>query len=106
MIEFLKTADGRKAAAFIVMFGGSIVMTVYAVAVLIMVRAHVLQVFWLGIAAHVQLFALLAGFIGFNIRRTISAGKDGVTYDDREGQPVITTTTTTALAPAPIEESV
>jgi len=32
----------------------------------------------------VQLFALLAGFIGFNIRRKISAGKDGIDYDDRE----------------------
>ncbi|MES2783008.1 MAG: hypothetical protein V4657_09445 [Pseudomonadota bacterium] len=101
MIGFLRDPEGRKAAAFIIMFGGAIVMTGYAVAVLIMVRANLLHTFWLGIAAHVQLFALLAGFIGFNIRRTIKAGRDGVEYDDREGQPVVTTTTTTAVA-APV----
>ena len=60
-------------------------MTIYAASVLIMVRSNLLHTFWLGIAAHVQLFALLAGFIGFNIRRKISAGKDGLDYDDREG---------------------
>ncbi len=104
MIEYLKTSEGRKAAAFIIMFGGAVIMTAYTVFVLILVRAHVLQVFWLGIAAHVQLFAIIAGFIGFNIRRTIKAGRDGVEYDDREGQPVVTTTTTTAVAPAILPE--
>jgi hypothetical protein len=80
----LKSTEGRKAAAFVVMFGGAVVMTAYAVAVLVMVRNDLLHTFWLGIAAHVQLFALLAGFIGFNIRRTIKAGRDGLEYDDRE----------------------
>lgn len=95
----LRNPETRKAAAFVVMFGGSITMTVYAVAVLVMVRSNLLHTFWLGIAAHVQLFALLAGFIGFNIRRKISAGRDGVDYDDREHIPVVTTTTTTAVSP-------
>jgi hypothetical protein len=99
MMTFLRDTEGRKAAAFVVMFGGAVIMTTYTVVVLILVRAHILQVFWLGIAAHVQLFAIIAGFIGFNIRRTIKAGRDGVEYDDREGQPVVTTTTTTAVAP-------
>lgn len=84
----LRKPDDRKAAAFVVMFGGSVVMTAYAGAVLIMVRSNLLHTFWLGIAAHVQLFALLAGFIGFNIRRKISAGKDGIDYDDREGAAI------------------
>ena len=97
MINPLRDPESRKAWAFVIMFGGCVVMTAYAVAVLVMVRTELLHVFWLGIAAHVQLFALLAGFIGFNIRRSMKAGRDGVEYDDREGAPIVTTTTTTAV---------
>jgi uncharacterized membrane protein YjfL (UPF0719 family) len=64
------------------MFGGALVFTTYAGVALWLVASVPQYVFWLGVAAHVQLLTIMTGFIALIVRRRISVGKEGVTIDD------------------------
>ncbi|WP_396190599.1 hypothetical protein [Flavobacterium sp.] len=72
----------RKNIALWMMFGGSLVFTAYAIAGLIMVSSNPGFVFWLAMAAHVQIFSIMCGYIAQLVKRRISAGKDGVSITD------------------------
>lgn len=77
------TSDaGRKGLAFLFTFGGAVTMTLYAIAALYMVRASAGLVFWLGIAAHVQILAGMGVFYAAFVKRRIKAGRDGVEISD------------------------
>ena len=60
-----KTTDGK-----VPRFGANLV--------LVSTQAH--YVFWLAMAAHVQLFSIMAGYIAQLVKRRISAGKDGISF--------------------------
>lgn len=64
------------------MFGGAVVFTLYAIAGLWLVQGTPSYVFWLAMAAHAQLFSIMAGYIAQLVKRRISAGKDGVSITD------------------------
>lgn len=72
----------RKNLSLWMMFGGAIVFTLYAIAVLVMVKTSLEYVFWLGVIAHIQIFSIMAGFIAQLVKRRISAGKSGISITD------------------------
>lgn len=74
----------RKNFSMWMMFGGAVIFTIYASVVLYLVREDPHLVFWLGIAAHAQVFSLLAGFVAQLVKRRISAGKDGLSIQDED----------------------
>lgn len=76
------TYEGRRAMAFFSLLGGCVTMTLYAIAALTLVRLHAHYVFWLGIAAHVQVLVGLTLFGALFVRRTVEAGRDGVKIKD------------------------
>jgi hypothetical protein len=80
----IMTPNGRRAWAFVVMFGAALVFTAFVAWGLWHLRDQVDETFWLAIAAHVQLFMVLGGFTWVLGRRMLaSATRDGVTIDDR-----------------------
>lgn len=68
----------------IAVWAGCVVMTAFAAVAVYSVYGNVRYSFWLGIAAHVQIFVGLASFSALYIKRTIKAGKDGVEISDKE----------------------
>jgi len=64
------------------MFGGAVVFTIFAAVGLWLVSANAQFVFWLALAAHVQLITIMTGFIAQLVKRRISAGKEGITISD------------------------
>ena len=83
----LLSPDGRRAGAFLVVLGAAIVMTLYAAAVLYMVRGDVAKAFWLGMAAHAHIMVALTAFAALWVKRSIKAGKDGIEIsDETEGR--------------------
>lgn len=72
----------RKNLSLWMMFGGALVFTAYAVAGLILVKSIPHFVFWLAIAAHLQIFSIMCGYIAQLVKRRISAGKDGISIAD------------------------
>lgn len=75
----------RKNISLWMMFGGGIVFTLYAIAGLVLLTGQPHFVFWLAIAAHVQIFSIIAGFIGQLIKRKIFVGKEGLGITDAGG---------------------
>jgi hypothetical protein len=65
----LMDADGRRAWAFFAMLLGCGIMTGFAALALLLVRRDAAYTFWLGIAAHVQIFVALSGFTAMFIKR-------------------------------------
>lgn len=78
------TPDGRRAWAFLALLGGCAIMTVFAAVGVYIVRKDVGLSFWLAIAAHVQIMLGLTGFTALFVKRSISAGKDGVKIEDKD----------------------
>jgi hypothetical protein len=76
--------DGRRAWAFLSMLLGCGIMTAFAAAALLLVREDSSYVFWLGIAAHVQVLVALTGFTAMFIKRDISVSKDGASIKDKD----------------------
>lgn len=86
------------------MFGGGIVFTLYAIAGLVLLAGQPHFVFWLAIAAHVQIFSIMAGFIGQLIKRRVFVGKQGLGITDAGGDlenpsPVESAATTASTSP-------
>lgn len=77
------TPDGRRAWAFLAILGGCVIMTLFAAFGVYVVRKDAGLSFWLAIAAHVQIMLGLTGFTALFVKRSISAGKDGVKIEDR-----------------------
>lgn len=72
----------RKNLSLWMMFGGSIVFTIFAAIGLWLVSASLQYVFWLAVIAHVQLALIMTGFIAQLVKRRITAGKEGITISD------------------------
>ena len=88
----LLSPDGRRAAAFLAVLGGCIVMTLYAVAVLCLVRGEAKLAFWLGMAAHLHVLLGLTAFAALWVKRSIKASRDGIEITDdaiKDGDTVI-----------------
>jgi hypothetical protein len=80
--ESMLSADGRRAWAFLALLGASGVFTAFAAVALFLLRGSAFYVFWLGIAAHVQLFVCLTGFMAMFVKRDL-------TVDTKYGKVVI-----------------
>lgn len=95
----IDSVTGRKAWAFVVLFGAAIVFTAMIVWALWFLRAVPGFTFWLALAAHVQLAIVMTAFSWTLGRRAkIAVSRSGAEIDDRES---VTTTTTKTVPPAP-----
>lgn len=82
MISMLWTPSGRRAAAFMALLGGSIVMTIFAAVGVWLVSGNATYTFYLALAAHAQIMLALTGFTALFVKRSIKAGKDGIEITD------------------------
>lgn len=81
----LFTPDGRRAAAFAALLGGSVVMTIFAAIGVYLVAGNAAYSFYLALAAHAQIMLGLTGFTALFVKRSIKAGKDGIEITDTGG---------------------
>ncbi|MFN3351934.1 hypothetical protein [Pseudorhodoplanes sp.] len=86
MFPPITTHDGRRALAFLGVMGGCVVFTLFAAVSLWLLRDHPGFVFWLALAAHVQILVGMTA-LGWQMGRRLSAsaGRDGVSISDRDG---------------------
>ncbi len=82
MFSLLWTPNGRRAAAFCALLGGSAVMTVFAAVGVWLVAGNATYSFYLALAAHVQVLLGLTAFTALFVKRSIKAGKDGIEITD------------------------
>lgn len=82
MISMLWTPSGRRAAAFMALLGGSIVMTIFAGVGVYLARGNASHTFYLALAAHAQIMLGLTAFTALFVKRSIKAGKDGIEITD------------------------
>lgn len=75
--------DGRKAWTFLALVGGAMVFTVFAAVGVYLVRKFAGYSFYLALAAHAQVALVLLSLGALLVKRTISAGRDGLTYSDQ-----------------------
>ncbi len=80
----IDTHDGRRAFAFLAIFGGCLTFTVFAAVGVWLVRNHPGLSFWLALAAHAQVFLGMSA-LGWAMGRRMAgkATRDGVEFDDR-----------------------
>jgi hypothetical protein len=84
----IDSVSGRKAWAFVVLFGAAIVFTAMIVWALWFLRAVPGFTFWLALAAHVQLAIVMTAFSWTLGRRAkIAVSRSGAEIDDREDAP-------------------
>jgi hypothetical protein len=83
----ISTHDGRRALSFLAVMGGAMVFTGFAAVSLYLLRDVPGFVFWLGLAAHVQILVGMTA-LGWQMGRRVSinAGRDGVTLSDGDGE--------------------
>ena len=82
MISLLWTSNGRRAAAFGALLGGSIVMTLFAAVGVWLVSGNATYSFYLALAAHAQIMLGLTAFTALFVKRNLTVGKDGVKIED------------------------
>lgn len=79
----ISTHDGRRALSFLAIIGGCMVFTLIIIWCLWMLRHQTGFVFWLALAAHVQVFIGMTALGWAMGRRMVFSGsKDGVTLSD------------------------
>ena len=78
------TDEGRKAWSFLALVGAAMVFTAFAAFAVWNLRNSAGMSFWLGLAAHVQVFTVL-GALGWVLGRRMSSKvtRDGAEFDDR-----------------------
>lgn len=72
-----------KFSALIMLFGGALVMTAYAVLALLLVHQDPSSVFWLGIAAHVQIGIIFTALAAILVKRRLAINTGGVEVQDQ-----------------------
>lgn len=72
----------RKNLALWMLFGGAIVFTAYATAGLWLTASEPTYVFWLAIAAHIQIFTIMTGYVAQLVKRRLHVGRDGIDITD------------------------
>jgi len=82
----LDTHDGRRALAFIAIWGGSVVFTLFAAVAVWLVSDNALYSLYLGLAAQGQVLVGMTA-MGWAMGRRVQGkfGKDGVSIDDSGG---------------------
>lgn len=78
----ISDGDGRRAWTFLALVGGAMVFTVFAAVGVFLVRQFASYSFYLALAAHAQVALVLLSLGALLVKRTISAGRDGLTYAD------------------------
>lgn len=81
----ISTHDGRRAWAFLAIVGGCIVFTAVIIVSLWWIREIPGFIFWLALAAHLQVYIGM-GALGWQMGRRMlsSVSRDGASFDDRE----------------------
>jgi membrane protein implicated in regulation of membrane protease activity len=80
----LLEAEGRKAWALLALIGGAQVFTLFAAFAAYQVRNSPGLSFWMGLAAHAQVFVVLAALAWLlGVRRTVKISKDGAELEDK-----------------------
>lgn len=100
MTELLLTPDGRRAAAFLAILGGCIVMTLFAAMGVYLVSGNVTYSFWLAMAAHAQIMLGLTALAALFVKRGLKVGKDGIEITDQADAPATTATATVEVKTA------
>ena len=83
-MNFLLNPDGRRAAAFLAILGGCIIMTGFAGVGLWLVRNSPGHVFWLACIAHGHIFLGMWVYGAMFIRRILKASRNGFELSDQE----------------------
>lgn len=81
------TADGRRAWALIALVGGCAVFTAMAAWGLYLLRMDMQRVFWLSMAAHLQVFVGMTAIGALLVKRTVKMSRDGVEITDNLQEP-------------------
>lgn len=91
------TPDGRRAAAFAAIMGGSVVFTLFAAVGVYLLSDNALYTLILALAAHLQLLVGMTA-LGFVLgrRMTVEATRDGAKLSDGA---TVTTETTVEVKP-------
>lgn len=79
----ITTPDGRRAYALVALWGAAAVFTLFAAVAVYLNRNNEENSFYLGLAAHAQVFAALAAIGALLVKRTIKAGRDGIEISDQ-----------------------
>lgn len=74
--------ERRRDWALIITSGGGMVMTAFAAVCLFMIRENAGLVFWLAIAAMLQIFAIFTGLIGLLVKRSFRISKNEINISD------------------------
>jgi hypothetical protein len=74
----------RRNLAIYMVFLAGLTMIAYSVAALIFVKLVAIHVFWLGIAAMVNLGLIFTGLLGLLAKRSISISTQGLTINDSD----------------------
>lgn len=81
----LSTSSGRKAWALLALIGGAMTFTAFAAFAVYQLRGSPGFTFWLGLAAHGQVFVVLAALAWLlGVRRTIGVKRDGLDITDSD----------------------
>lgn len=81
----ITTADGRRAWAFVAVWIGCIVFTLFAAVAVWLVSGNARYSLILGLAAHVQLLLGMGAFsFVLGRRMRMKGSRDGIEFDDRE----------------------
>lgn len=76
-------AEGRKAWALLALIGGAQTFTLFAAYAVYQLRGSPGFTFWLGLAAHAQVFVVLAALAWLlGVRRSIGVSDDGIEIKD------------------------
>jgi hypothetical protein len=75
-------SEGRKDVALLSVIGGGMVMSVYAMYAMWSLQAHPGFIFYLGMAAMVQILIIFTGILGLLVKRNLSVSKDNITIGD------------------------
>lgn len=88
MIPPIDTHDGRRAWAFLAIWGGSVVFTVFAAVAVWLVAGNALYSLYLGLAAHGQILVGMTA-LGWAMGRRVQVkvSRDGAELDDQAGEP-------------------
>lgn len=79
----LTNPESRRSWAFLALVGAAVVFTGFAAYGVYALRNSAGFTFWLALAAHAQVFVVLASLGGLVVKRTVKVTKDGAEYSDQ-----------------------
>jgi len=82
-------ADKRRDWALFFLSGGGMVMTMYAAAVLWLVKGLPSYVFYMGVFAHIQIIVVFTGILGLLVKRELKITKGEINISDHADEDLI-----------------